>query len=47
MLGHRRLVDIGIAPPSPDWDIATSKAFVRREDDLWTKYIKVAKIGPQ
>ena len=44
---NRRLLDIGITPPPKDWDIATSDAFVKRERELWTRYIKLAKIEPQ
>ena len=44
---HKRLLEIGITPPPRDWDIARSDAFVKRERDLWTKYIKLAKIEPQ
>lgn len=42
-----RLLKIGISPPPRDWDIAKSDAFVKRERELWTKYIKLAKIEPQ
>ena len=42
-----RLLKIGITPPPRDWDIAKSDAFVKRERELWTKYIKLAKIEPQ
>lgn len=44
---HKRLIEIGITPPPPDWDIAKADAFVKRERELWTKYIKLAKIEPQ
>jgi len=44
---HKRLLEIGITPPPRDWDIARSDAFVKRERELWTKYIKLAKIEPQ
>ena len=44
---HKRLLDIGITPPPRDWDIAKSDAFVKRERELWTRYIKLAKIEPQ
>lgn len=44
---HKRLLDIGITPPPRDWDIAASDAFVERECELWTNYIKLAKIEPQ
>jgi tripartite-type tricarboxylate transporter receptor subunit TctC len=44
---HKRLLDIGITPPPKDWDIAASDAFVKRERELWTRYIKLAKIEPQ
>jgi tripartite-type tricarboxylate transporter receptor subunit TctC len=44
---HQRLIEIGITPPPRDWDIARSDAFVKRERELWTKYIKLAKIEPQ
>jgi tripartite-type tricarboxylate transporter receptor subunit TctC len=44
---HKRLLEIGITPPPPDWDIAKADAFVKRERELWTKYIKLAKIEAQ
>jgi tripartite-type tricarboxylate transporter receptor subunit TctC len=44
---HKKLLDMGITPPPKDWDIARSDAFVKRERELWTKYIKLAKIEPQ
>lgn len=44
---YKRLLEIGIAPPPPDWDIAKSDAFVKRERVQWAKYIKLAKIEPQ
>jgi tripartite-type tricarboxylate transporter receptor subunit TctC len=44
---HERLLKIGITPPPRDWDIARSDAFVKRERELWTRYIKLAKIEPQ
>ena len=44
---HKRLLEIGITPPPSDWDIARSDAFVKRERELWTRYIKLAKIEPQ
>ena len=44
---HKRLLEIGITPPPRDWDIARSDAFVKRERELWTRYIKLAKIEPQ
>ena len=44
---HKRLLEIGITPPPSDWDIAKADAFVKRERELWTKYIKLAKIEPQ
>lgn len=44
---HKRLLGIGITPPPRDWDIAKSDAFVKRERELWTRYIKLAKIEPQ
>lgn len=44
---HKRLLEIGITPPPRDWDIARADAFVKRERELWTKYIKLAKIEPQ
>ena len=44
---HKRLIEIGITPPPPDWDVAKSDAFVKRERVLWTRYIKLAKIEPQ
>ena len=44
---HKRLLEIGITPPPRDWDIAKADAFVKRERELWTKYIKLAKIEPQ
>lgn len=44
---HKRLLEIGITPPPLDWDIARSDAFVKHERELWTRYIKLAKIEPQ
>ncbi|MCX7367075.1 MAG: tripartite tricarboxylate transporter substrate binding protein [Alphaproteobacteria bacterium] len=44
---YKRLLQIGITPPPRDWDIAKSDAFVKRERELWTRYIKLAKIEPQ
>ena len=44
---HKRLLEIGITPPPSDWDIAKADAFVKRERELWTRYIKLAKIEPQ
>ncbi|MFI5030766.1 MAG: Bug family tripartite tricarboxylate transporter substrate binding protein [Reyranellales bacterium] len=44
---HRRLLEIGLTPPPPDWDVARSDAFVKRERVQWAKYIKLAKIEPQ
>jgi tripartite-type tricarboxylate transporter receptor subunit TctC len=44
---HKRLLEIGITPPPPDWDISRSDAFVKRERAQWAKYIKLAKIEPQ
>lgn len=44
---HKRLIEIGITPPPRDWDVAKADAFVKRERDLWTRYIKLAKIEPQ
>jgi tripartite-type tricarboxylate transporter receptor subunit TctC len=44
---HGRLLEIGITPPPRDWDIARADAFVKRERELWTKYIKLARIEPQ
>ncbi len=44
---HKRLLEIGITPPPPDWDIARADAFVKRERTLWDRYIKLAKIEPQ
>jgi tripartite-type tricarboxylate transporter receptor subunit TctC len=44
---NKRLIEIGITPPPPDWDIAKSDAFVKRERVQWTRYIKLAKIEPQ
>jgi len=44
---NKRLLAIGITPPPPDWDIARSDAFVKRERTLWDRYIKLAKIEPQ
>lgn len=43
----KRLLELGITPPPPDWDIQTCTAFVRRERELWARYIKLAKIEPQ
>jgi len=44
---HKRLLEIGITPPPHDWDIAASDAFVKRERELWSRYIKLARIEPQ
>ena len=44
---HERLLKIGITPAPRDWDIARSDAFVKRERELWTRYIKLARIEPQ
>ncbi len=44
---HKRLLAIGITPPPRGWNIAEADAFVKRERELWTKYIKLAKIEPQ
>jgi tripartite-type tricarboxylate transporter receptor subunit TctC len=44
---HKRLLGIGITPPPRDWDIAKADAFVKRERELWTRYIKLAKIEAQ
>ena len=44
---HKRLLEIGITPPPPDWDIAHADAFVKRERTLWDRYIKLARIEPQ
>ena len=44
---HRRLLEIGLTPPPPDWDIARSGAFVKRERVQSARYIKLAKIEPQ
>jgi tripartite-type tricarboxylate transporter receptor subunit TctC len=44
---HKRLLEIGITPPPRDWDIVRSDAFVKRERELWTRYIRLAKIEPQ
>jgi tripartite-type tricarboxylate transporter receptor subunit TctC len=44
---HKRLLEIGITPPSRDWDIARCDAFVKRERVQWAGYIKLAKIEPQ
>jgi tripartite-type tricarboxylate transporter receptor subunit TctC len=42
-----RVKDLGFVPPPRDWDIEKSDAFVQREREAWTKYIKLAKIEPQ
>ena len=44
---HKRLLEIGMTPPPRDWDIARCDSFVKRERELWTRYIKLAKIEPQ
>ncbi len=44
---NKRLLEIGITPPPGDWDIARCDAFVKRERELWARYIKLAKIEPQ
>jgi len=42
-----RAKEFGLTPPPRDWDIEKSDAFVQREREAWTKYIKLAKIEPQ
>ena len=42
-----RFAELGMAIPSPPWDIDACVAFVRREREAWGKYIKLAKIEPQ
>jgi tripartite-type tricarboxylate transporter receptor subunit TctC len=42
-----RVKEFGLTPPPRDWDIAKCDAFVQREREAWTKYIKLAKIEPQ
>jgi tripartite-type tricarboxylate transporter receptor subunit TctC len=42
-----RVRQLGFIPPPKDWDIAKCDAFVTREREDWTRYIKLAKIEPQ
>ncbi|TAJ32542.1 MAG: tripartite tricarboxylate transporter substrate binding protein [Reyranella sp.] len=42
-----RVRQLGFIPPPRDWDIAKCDAFVTREREDWTRYIKLAKIEPQ
>ena len=43
-----RVKELGFfIPPPQDWDIAKGDAFVQHERELWTKYIKLAKIEAQ
>jgi tripartite-type tricarboxylate transporter receptor subunit TctC len=42
-----RVKEFGLTPPPRDWDIGKCDAFVQRERDSWTKFIKVAKIEAQ
>ena len=42
-----RVKQLGFLPPPRDWDIAQCDAFVVRQRDDWTRYIKLAKIEPQ
>ena len=42
-----RFAELSLNVPVPPMDIAAATAFVRKERELWTKYIKAAKIEPQ
>ena len=42
-----RVKQLGFIPPPRDWSIAQCDAFVAKEREDWTKYIKLAKIEPQ
>jgi tripartite-type tricarboxylate transporter receptor subunit TctC len=42
-----RVKQLGFTPPPRDWTIAQCDAFVAKEREDWTKYIKLAKIEPQ
>ena len=42
-----RVKEFGLTPPPRDWDIEKCDAFVQRERESWTRYIKLAKIEPQ
>ena len=42
-----RVKQLGFLPPPKDSDIAKCDAFVVREREDWTRYIKLAKIEPQ
>ena len=42
-----RVKQLGFLPPPKEWDIAKCDAFVVREREDWTRYIKLAKIEPQ
>ena len=42
-----RVKQIGFTPPPRDWTIEQCDAFVAKEREDWTKYIKLAKIEPQ
>lgn len=42
-----RVKQLGFIPPPQDWDIAKCDAFVAKEREDWTRYIKIAKIEPQ
>jgi tripartite-type tricarboxylate transporter receptor subunit TctC len=44
---NARVKELGLTPPPRDWDIDKCDAFVQRERESWTKYIKLAKIEPQ
>ena len=42
-----RVKQLGFIPPPKDWTIAQCDAFVAKEREDWTRYIKLAKIEPQ
>ncbi|WP_428667913.1 hypothetical protein [Reyranella sp.] len=41
---HKRPLEIGITTPPRDWEIARAEAFLKRERELWTKYINLANV---
>ncbi len=42
-----RVKQLGFLPPPKDWTIEQCDAFVAKEREDWTKYIKLAKIEAQ
>jgi len=41
---HKRLLEIGIITPPRDSEIARADTCVKRERELWTKYINLANV---